>query len=135
MGNMAHHISWFANNKCFVVTWSGDIDLTAAKQYLSDIINHPDFSARRGVLHDMREASVSMSYDDAIDLLTIYDVEIRKTRAGVESSILVKTPYQFGVVRQFLARFDLEDEVWVTYDEAEAKDRMGFGNNGSSILN
>lgn len=123
---MSHRFVVDPDSHCIAVMWRGAITLDAARAYFADIAALPEFPHRRGVLHDLRDADIMIDLAD-LDIAKDLQKQIRpKAVPARRLAAIVNSAYQFGQARQVLTKLEMDDDILVTYSEAEARAHAGL---------
>jgi hypothetical protein len=123
---MSHRFVVDPNSRCIAVIWHGPVTADATRAYFHAIAELSLFPERRGVLHDFRDADITVALDEmAVARRLQRQVRPDDTPARRLAAI-AKSAYQFGQLRQAFAKMEMDDDILVTYSEAEARAHVGL---------
>lgn len=117
------------DSPCYVVVWTGDVTVDALKRFFADVVKLPVFPARRGVIHDLRRARIAIDFHQLDTARLDHDLAIHADNRKPPLAYVVESAHQFGQIRQYIAKVQIENEVLVTYSEDEAKAFVGLPKN------
>ena len=123
---MNHRLVADAESRCIAVIWHGVVDQDAFRAYIADVVTVPGFAERRGVLHDFRHAEITAQLAELDDARRVQRRARPEDAPGRRMAALVSTALQFGMMRQILTMVVADDNLKVTYSEAEARAFTGL---------
>ena len=124
---MSYVIRYDPETRIMFVTWSGTIDLGDHKAFYEDLVRTPGFATRTGIFHDCRGADrIAIGFDNLNAARLHYADTVLEAATPVPAAVLVATKVQFGQMRQYITKLDVEETTLITYSEDDAKAHLGL---------
>jgi hypothetical protein len=124
---MRYVIRFDPETRIMFVTWSGTVTLADHKAFFEELVRTPGFAERTGILHDCRAVDrIDVTFDSLNTVRHHYTETVRKTAAPAPAAMLVATQVQFGQMRQYVTRLDVEETTLITYADTAAKAHLGL---------